>query len=92
MHYVAPPKIKSTNDFTSRIEARSARANAPVGQVNFETKLDQVVNQFLLQDVVLGKGLVRKPDGVISSIKIYGIKDNLYLFLLLLFIIIIIYL
>ena len=30
---------------------------------------------FLVQDIVLGKGLVRKPDGVISSIKIYGIKD-----------------
>ena len=38
MHYVAPPKIKSTDDFGSRIEARSARnANAPVGQVNIET-------------------------------------------------------
>merc|ERR1719400_2629764 len=55
MHYVAPPKIKSTDDFGSRIEARSARnANAPVGQ-----------------DIILGKGLVRKPDGVISSIQIY---------------------
>ena len=38
MHYVAPPKIKSTDDFGSRIEARSARnANAPIGQVNIET-------------------------------------------------------
>merc|ERR1719382_2104146 len=56
MHYVPPPKIKSTDDFASRIEARSARANAPIGQ-----------------DVILGKGLVRKPDGVISSIKIYEV-------------------
>jgi len=58
MHYVAPPKIKSTDDFASRIEARSARgANAPIGQ-----------------DIILGKGLVRKPDGVISSIKIYEVS------------------
>ena len=39
MHYVAPPKIKSTDDFASRIEARSARgANAPIGQVSIEIK------------------------------------------------------
>ena len=31
IHYVAPPKIKSTDDFASRIEARSARA--AIGQV-----------------------------------------------------------
>lgn len=54
IHYVAPPKIKSTDDFASRIEARSARA--AIGQ-----------------DIILGKGLVRKPDGVISSIKIYEV-------------------
>ena len=35
---MAPPKIKSTDDFASRIEARSARANAPIGQVKIETK------------------------------------------------------
>ena len=56
MHYVAPPKIKSTNDFTSRIEARSARANAPVGQVNFETKLDQVDDQFFGAGHCFGEG------------------------------------
>ena len=32
----------------------------------------------VLQDIILGKGLVRKPDGVISSIKIYG-KTNTYI-------------
>jgi len=56
IHYVVPPKIKSTDDFASRIKARSARAGAPLGQ-----------------DIILGKGLVRKPDGVISSIKIYEV-------------------
>ena len=61
MHYVAPPKIKSTDDFASRIEARSARgANAPIGQVSIEintaSDCDNGENTFAVTGHHFGEG------------------------------------
>merc|ERR1712002_88550 len=58
IHIVDPPTILSTEDFSDRIDERTARVSIAASS----------------DGVVVGKGLTKEPEGVVSRIEIYELS------------------